>query len=156
MYIWVFSRSEGAGKATTLNTRGTHPLGDRLDGAALAGGVATLEQDDDALPRGLDPFLQGAQFRLQFAQLLFVILALELGLDVIRFFMLRVFVFQRIHLTVIYHPARRYSRILRHMQRSAWWAMWIVASVLCSGCPDFGCYCILSVTTLLQDNSCND
>ena len=30
-----------------------HPLGDRLDGPALAGGVAPLEQDDD--PRSLVP-----------------------------------------------------------------------------------------------------
>ena len=30
-----------------------HPLGDGLDGSALAGGVATLEQDDD--PRALLP-----------------------------------------------------------------------------------------------------
>ena len=55
-----------------------HPLGERLDGAALAGRVAPLEDDDDALARDLDPVLQPAELDLQLAQFLLVDLALEL------------------------------------------------------------------------------
>ena len=54
------------------------PLGDRLDRAALAGGVAALEDDDDAQALGLDPFLQVAELDLQLAKLLLVDLALDL------------------------------------------------------------------------------
>ena len=49
-------------------------LGDRLDRAALAGGVAPLEDDDDAQALGLHPLLQDAQLRLQPRQLLLVLL----------------------------------------------------------------------------------
>jgi len=37
------------------------PRGDRLDGAALAGGIAPFEHDDDALARVLQPCLQVAE-----------------------------------------------------------------------------------------------
>jgi hypothetical protein len=40
-------------------------LHEALDGAALAGGVAALEQDDHALAGFLDPGLQLEQFDLQ-------------------------------------------------------------------------------------------
>ncbi|KAF0209262.1 MAG: hypothetical protein FD172_3338 [Methylocystaceae bacterium] len=42
-----------------------HSFGDRLDDAALAGGVAPLEDDDHTLARRLDPILQGAKLHLQ-------------------------------------------------------------------------------------------
>ena len=47
-------------------------LGDRLDHAALAGGVAPFEDHDHPLAVFLDPILQGAQLDLQLAQRLFV------------------------------------------------------------------------------------
>lgn len=43
----------------------THALGDRPDGAAFAGAVAALEDDNDALPGVLHPFLQLAEFGLK-------------------------------------------------------------------------------------------
>ena len=70
MYIWVFSRSDGAGSATTRNTRGLTALGDGADGPALAGAVASFEDDDHAQPLGLHPGLQRAQLGLQAAQFL--------------------------------------------------------------------------------------
>jgi len=44
-------------------------LGDALDGAALAGRVATLEHNDHLLPAGHDPVLELDQFGLQLEQL---------------------------------------------------------------------------------------
>src|SRR5262245_22386224 len=41
-----------------------HALGDRLDGSALAGGIAPLEHDDDARSRFFDPILQMAKLDL--------------------------------------------------------------------------------------------
>ena len=52
-------------------------LGDGLDGAALAGGVAALEDDDHAQALVLDPLLQLAQLALELAQLLHVFLVLH-------------------------------------------------------------------------------
>ena len=52
-----------------------HPLGDRLDRPALAGGVASLEHDDHAQALVLDPFLQRAEVDLQLAQRLVIVLA---------------------------------------------------------------------------------
>ena len=46
------------------------PLGDRLDHAALAGGVASLEHDDHAQALVLDPFLQRAEIDLQLPEAL--------------------------------------------------------------------------------------
>jgi hypothetical protein len=40
-------------------------LGERLDGPALAGRVATLEEDDDPLARLLDPRLKGHELPLE-------------------------------------------------------------------------------------------
>ena len=54
------------------------PLGQRPDRSAFAGGVATLEHDHDALSRALDPVLQDAEFGLQLAQGILVVLALQL------------------------------------------------------------------------------
>src|SRR5689334_15862366 len=48
-------------------------LHESLDGAALAGGVATLEQDHQALPSGLGPGLQLEQLGLQDELLLLVV-----------------------------------------------------------------------------------
>ena len=54
------------------------PLGQGPDRSALARGVATLEHDHDALTRALDPVLQDAEFGLQLAQGLLVVLPLQL------------------------------------------------------------------------------
>ncbi len=54
-----------------------HPLGDRLDRPALAGGVAALEHDDDAQALVLDPFLQRAKLDLQTPQGVVIVLALH-------------------------------------------------------------------------------
>src|SRR5262249_30641853 len=48
------------------------------DRPPLAGGVPPFEDDDDALPFLLDPVLQLAELRLELAQLLFIVLVLEL------------------------------------------------------------------------------
>jgi hypothetical protein len=53
------------------------PLGDCLDRSALALGVTSLKDDDDARAVVLNPVLQVAQLDLQLAELLLVILALE-------------------------------------------------------------------------------
>src|SRR5580704_4141066 len=53
------------------------PLGQRLDSAALAGGVAAFEHDDGARAACLHPFLQMAQLGLKLAQLFFISLALH-------------------------------------------------------------------------------
>src|SRR5262249_8797181 len=57
----------------------THPLGDGLDGAALAGGIAALEYDDDTRTLVLDPILQMAKLDLKLAQFLFIGFALHLS-----------------------------------------------------------------------------
>src|ERR1700716_2519926 len=51
-----------------------YALGQGLDGAALAGGIAPLEHDDDARALRFDPILQMAELDLKPAQLLLVIL----------------------------------------------------------------------------------
>jgi hypothetical protein len=53
-------------------------LGDALDDAALAGGVAALEQADDLEAAGLDPLLELDQLDLEPGQLGFVVLGVEL------------------------------------------------------------------------------
>jgi hypothetical protein len=55
-------------------------LGKPLDGAALAGRVAALEQHDDLLAGFLDPFLHLEQFDLKLCLLLFIVLAADLAL----------------------------------------------------------------------------
>jgi hypothetical protein len=49
-------------------------LGDALDHAALAGGVATLEEHDDAQPGVHDPLLQAHELLLQPRELAYVLL----------------------------------------------------------------------------------
>ena len=51
MYTCDFSRSDGAGSATTRNTRGLTRSVMALISAALAGGVAPLEDHDHPLRR---------------------------------------------------------------------------------------------------------
>ena len=60
-------------------------LGDGLDGAALAGRVAPLEDDHHAQALELDPLLQVAEFGLELAQLLFVLLGFHLGFGFVDF-----------------------------------------------------------------------
>ena len=57
-----------------------HALGYGLDRAAFPCGIAALEDDDDAQPFVLHPFLELAEFDLKFAQFLFVFLAREFRL----------------------------------------------------------------------------
>ena len=73
-FLAVGRRGQGA---DTENPR-AHLFGKGLDGAALAGGVASLEQDDHLQLLGLDPFLQMAKLDLELFQLLLVVLALHL------------------------------------------------------------------------------
>jgi phosphoserine phosphatase len=61
-------------------TAGVQVLHEALDGAALAGGVAALEQDHHALPGLLDPGLQLEQFDLQAVLLLLVAACATSGL----------------------------------------------------------------------------
>ena len=77
MYICDFSRSDGAGSATTRKTRGLTRSVMRADRAALAGAVAPFEDDDDAQALVLDPVLQVAQLDLQLLEVLLVFLALH-------------------------------------------------------------------------------
>src|SRR5262249_5995449 len=71
-----------SGKSHHAKHARAHPLGDGLDGSALAGRIATLEHDDDAGSRGLDPILQMAKLDLELAQFLLVSLALHLLLGI--------------------------------------------------------------------------
>ncbi len=64
------SRSVGAGSATTLQHARIESLGDPLDGAALAGGVAALEQHDHLELPVDHPVLQLDELVLQPQQLL--------------------------------------------------------------------------------------
>src|SRR6185312_10326666 len=49
-----------------------HLFGERLDGAALAGGVTAFEDDDDLQLLGLYPFLKVAKLDLELSQFLFI------------------------------------------------------------------------------------
>src|SRR5262249_24806808 len=62
---------------------GADAFSDRLDGAALAGGVTPFEDDGDPQALIFHPFLELAEFRLQPLQFLFVGLALHLGCTVV-------------------------------------------------------------------------
>ena len=55
----------------------TDLLGDRLDRAALAGGIPAFEQDDDPELVRLHPFLEMAKLDLELCQLLLIDLALH-------------------------------------------------------------------------------
>ncbi len=78
----------GGGQCDDPKDPGADPLGDRLDGAPLAGPVAPLEDDADLEPLVHHPLLQPDQLHVQEAQRLFVCLVakglLRLGHD--RFF----------------------------------------------------------------------
>ena len=80
MYICVFSRSEGAGSATTRNTRGLT----RSVSARIVPPLPAVSRPSNTMmmrrPFLLDPLLQLAQLRLQLAQLLRVLLGLQLRL----------------------------------------------------------------------------
>ena len=52
-------------------------LGDRLDHATLAGGVAALEDQDYPFAVFFDPILHGAQLNLQLAQCLLVLITFQ-------------------------------------------------------------------------------
>ena len=65
----------GRGQRGDARDPGAEVLGDPLDRAALAGGVAALEDDDDALALGPDPLLDLDQLGLQPEQLGLVDLA---------------------------------------------------------------------------------
>ncbi|MCY1541140.1 hypothetical protein D9M68_768150 [compost metagenome] len=56
------------------------PLGDGLDGPALAGAITALEDDADLEPLGHHPLLQFHQLDMQALELAFVLLATELFL----------------------------------------------------------------------------
>ena len=77
--------------------RGLRHLGDRLDGAALAGRVAALEDDHDLQPFDLDPFLEFDKLDLQARQLALVILQLHLQLWLGRLFRVRRSVLGPVH-----------------------------------------------------------
>jgi hypothetical protein len=77
-YICDFSRSVGSRKCNDPEDTWTHTLGNSLDGAALAGAVATLEEDADLLALVAHPFLELDQLDVQPLQFRFVVLALQL------------------------------------------------------------------------------
>ena len=72
----------GRGQGEDAKDARAHARGHRLDQPALAGGVAALEDDDDPLAGRLDPVLQMAEFDLELVELLLVLLALQLLVDV--------------------------------------------------------------------------
>ena len=82
MYICVFSRSEGAGSATTRNTRGLT----RSVSARIVPPLPAVSRPSktmiDAVALVLDPLLQLAQLGLQLAQLLLVLLVLQTAFGV--------------------------------------------------------------------------
>jgi hypothetical protein len=73
MYIWVFSRSEGAGRATTRKTLGL-TFGDPLDHPTLSGCIAALEHDDGPYPLLPHPELELDQLGMQLVELGLVLL----------------------------------------------------------------------------------
>ena len=77
MYICDFSRSVGADRATTRNTRGLTRSVIRL--IVPPGGVPALEHDADLGSRRLDPLLHGDELAVQDSHLPLVLLALHLG-----------------------------------------------------------------------------
>ena len=83
-YLGLFTvgrRGEGHGpKHTRANF-----LGQGLDRAALAGGVASFKQDDDPQTFGSYPSLEMAKLDLEFAQLLLIGFALHLGSPIVFF-----------------------------------------------------------------------
>ena len=69
-----------------------HAFGDRLDGPALAGRVAPLEDHDHPQSLELHPLLQAAEFGLELAQFLLVLFAFHLGFGRVHVYLFRKFV----------------------------------------------------------------
>src|SRR4029079_8029590 len=61
-----------------------YPLRERSDEAALARGIAALENDDDALAGLLDPLLEEAELGLKLPQLLQILFPAELLVSKLR------------------------------------------------------------------------
>ena len=78
-YICDFSRSVGAGNATTRNVRGLTRSVIRLIGATLAGRVTPFENDADLRSGGPDPLLHRDELALEHLELGLVLLAPELA-----------------------------------------------------------------------------
>jgi len=68
----------GRGQRGDTADAGIETLGDALDGTALAGGIATLEDHDDLQPLMLDPVLKADQFMLKPEKLTEIDAALDL------------------------------------------------------------------------------
>ena len=77
-YICDFSRSVGAGSATTRNMRRTDALRERFDDTTLTGAIAPFERDTDLLLLATNPFLQLHKLYVQIGQLLFILLQRQL------------------------------------------------------------------------------
>ena len=73
-------RVGGLAKGDDATATRVHRLGNALDGPALSSGVTALEQYDEFFARCLDPILHFHQFHVQFVQLGFVLLALQLAI----------------------------------------------------------------------------
>ena len=86
MYICDFSRSDGAGSATTRKTRGLTRSVIALMVPPLPAPSRPSNTTMIRKPLSFDPLLKVAQLRLQPAQFLFVLLALKLWLLVAAFF----------------------------------------------------------------------
>jgi hypothetical protein len=67
----------GCGQCDDPKDTRAYPLGDGLDRAAFAGGIASFEDDDHAQSLRFDPLLQHTQSALQLLKLLFVLLPLH-------------------------------------------------------------------------------
>src|SRR4029453_6696741 len=67
----------GRGQGEDAKDARAHACRHRLDQATLAGGIATLADDDDSLARRLAPVLQMAELDLELVELLLVLLALQ-------------------------------------------------------------------------------
>src|SRR6185369_8760500 len=76
VHLALFAPGGRRGRDNAEHAR-AHALGDRLDRAALAGTVASLEDDADLESLVLDPFLKPDELDVQLRQLLGVGLALE-------------------------------------------------------------------------------
>ena len=78
MNSWDFSRSEGAGRATTRNTRGLTFSVIALMVPPLPAASRPSNRMMTLQPLLLHPFLQMAELDLELAQLLLIVLALHL------------------------------------------------------------------------------
>jgi len=86
IYIWVFSRSEGAGSDTKRNTRGlTRSVMARIV-PALAGSITAFEDDNHSKPFVFDPRLKLAKLHLEPIHFFLVLFAFSLPVIVFLFF----------------------------------------------------------------------